>query len=389
MNLVLSLTHQCNLRCTYCYSGPKETRRMSPQVLERALDLGFDTADPLVYVLPFGGEPLLEPGLIEAMAVGAKARADRTGKRLRLGLTTNGTLLTEGRLDLLERHGFRVTVSLDGDRAAHDCARVLPDGRGSFDDALAGLRRARRRLGEVRVSAVVHPGNAARLGDSFDCFADEGVTWVSFSPDYSAPWDAAALADLAGGTERLADRVIARYRAGVDVAVQPLHGKVVSRLKEGYAPRDRCDFGCGEVAVAPSGNLYPCDRLIGADGPEQADVLIGHVDTGIDVARVAALRSVKDTAEPECQRCAIVDRCQWWCGCQNRAMTGRIDTPGDLLCHFEQAAVQAADRVAATLFAEDNAPFVRRYYAPLSERNRAPAPSPQLVVPRLLRRGQG
>lgn len=35
MELTLFVEHQCNLRCTYCYTGDKFTRRMSSETIDR------------------------------------------------------------------------------------------------------------------------------------------------------------------------------------------------------------------------------------------------------------------------------------------------------------------------------------------------------------------
>ncbi len=362
MILTLALSHGCNLRCSYCYAGEKFERRMDPAIMGKALDLAFSHPDPVVRVAPFGGEPLLQMDLLEVMADQAKQRARRSGKDLRFTMTTNGTLLTDTRLDLLERDGYSVTVSLDGDRESHDSARVYADGRGSFDDVMAGMRRAVARLGHVRTVSVVHPGNIERLEASFDHVASLGVRQMSFNPDFDSQWTEDRVDRLCTFLGALADRVIAHYRAGNDFTVQPFHAKIVSRLKNGFSCADRCDFGCSEVAVAPSGRLYPCDRLIGEDGAAQRDVVIGHVDGGVDAARVSALKTRKDTPRTDCAGCAIIDRCQWWCGCVNRALTGRVDGLSGALCSIEQAVVRQADRIASTLFAERNAPFMTRYY---------------------------
>jgi len=372
LHLTLSLTHECNLRCTYCYGGEKTSRKMSAGVMDRALDLAFGYIDPVVQVTPFGGEPLLEPDLIDAMAEGAKRRAGETGKSLRLGITTNGTLLKGRRLDILEKHGFEVTVSLDGDRESHDSARVFPDGSGSFDAALEGLTRARERLGQVRTMTVVHPGNVDRMASSFDLIASLGVNHIIFTLEYESGWDAAAMKRLESSLDALADRVADQFRAENDVAVQPFHGKIITQLKEGYCARDMCDFGCSEIAVAPSGSIYPCDRLIGEDGEAQRDVVIGHVDTGVDAWKVASLREPKDRPKRDCEGCAILDRCMWWCGCVNRALTGRVDGVSDLLCELEQIQVRAADRLASTLYVEGNQAFLRRYYLPAAGRQITP-----------------
>ncbi len=362
MELTLSLNHSCNLRCRYCYAGDKFNRRMPLDVAQKALDFAFSHIDPAVRVLFFGGEPLLEPDLVELVASETRDRSERTGKPARLAMTTNGTLLDDRRLDLIERYGIDLTVSLDGDRQAHDAARVFPDGKGSWQEVVDGLGRAARRFGRVNTASVIHPRNLERLPLSFDFIASLGVKRIVLAFDHAAEWDDAAIERLQEALALVADRVVEHYRAGNDFAIHPFHAKIAGRLKGGYAAGDRCDFGCAEIAVAPSGNLYPCDRLIGEDGSEQRDVVVGHVDSGVNTRRVQALRQAKDRVKADCRGCAFIDRCIWWCGCVNRSLTGRVDGVSGLLCTFEKLVIQAADRLAETLFAEQNEPFMRRYY---------------------------
>lgn len=362
MDLTLSLNHRCNLRCTYCYGGRKQNRPMSMEVARKGLDLAFARPTPITHVLFFGGEPLLEPERIDAIATEARGRGVQAGVTVRFGLTTNGTLLTDERLAMLERHRALVTVSLDGIEPAHDSARLAPGGRPTFKKVVKGLRRTLDRLGVARTISVVHPGNVQHMPESFDFIRSLGVRHLAFNVDYSADWSEADIERLGAAYEGLADRALARYRAGDDFVVRPLHSKIVSQLKGGFSDEDKCDFGCRELAVAPSGNIYPCDRMIGEDGPAQKDVVIGHVDTGLDWRRLFALKRPKDEVKSDCEGCTLLRRCTWWCGCVNRAVTGRVDGVGGLLCKVEQHTIRAADRLAATLYAEANPPFVARYY---------------------------
>lgn len=373
MDLTLSLNHRCNLRCSYCYGGRKQNRPMPLDVASRGLDLAFARPTPITHVLFFGGEPLLEPERIDVIATAARARADAAGVTVRFGLTTNGTLLDDERLSMLARHRALVTVSLDGVEPAHDCARRGPGGQPTFAKVVTGLRRTLERMGVARTISVVHPGNVQLLPESFSFIRSLGVRQLSFNVDYSAPWTAADLERLGEAYEGLADRALAAYRAGDDFVVRPLHSKIVSQLKGGFSAEDACDFGCRELAVAPSGNIYPCDRLIGEDGPAQRGLVIGHVNRGLDWPRLFALKRPKDAVKPSCDGCALLSRCSWWCGCVNHAATGRVDGVGGLVCAVEQHAIRAADRLAATLFAEANAPFVARYYTAAARRAHPPA----------------
>lgn len=370
MKLTLSLTHLCNLRCTYCYGGRKLHKTMTPDVMLKGLELGMAHPSSRIQVAFFGGEPLLETLLLEQTVNKAKELAKAEGKSILFSLTTNGTLLTDKNLELIDRLGIHLAVSIDGTQEAHDSGRVWANGRGSFEVVNGGLLRALKTLRQVDTISVVHPKNVELLPDSFSYLTSLGVRRLAFNMDYDANWDEEALVQLENAYQCLVDRAVEWYRAGNDFSVGPLHAKIISQLKGGFCDSDRCAFGCGEIAVSPGGRLYPCDRLIGEDGPDQDSVVIGHVDRGIDTKTVQALRQAKDTIKPDCEGCALIDRCMWWCGCVNHTLTGRTDSVSGLLCRVEQITVDAADRLAATLFAEGNRPFLNRYYLAATALNR-------------------
>jgi sulfatase maturation enzyme AslB (radical SAM superfamily) len=43
--LVLMVNHACNLRCDYCYTGAKFSRRMSRSIAEKAIDRALDSLE--------------------------------------------------------------------------------------------------------------------------------------------------------------------------------------------------------------------------------------------------------------------------------------------------------------------------------------------------------
>ncbi len=42
MSITLSLTHDCNLRCAYCYAGRKSRVAMSRETMRRAVEWAVD-----------------------------------------------------------------------------------------------------------------------------------------------------------------------------------------------------------------------------------------------------------------------------------------------------------------------------------------------------------
>src|SRR5690554_6023574 len=125
MNLVLSLTEQCNLRCTYCYYNVSHVERklvMSDKVLEKSIRLALDRTIELnqdfFNITFFGGEPLL---CFESIRKGVKiAKALVKERRRELAkyfdlhfvINTNGTLLNDKILAFLKREKFKIYFSL-------------------------------------------------------------------------------------------------------------------------------------------------------------------------------------------------------------------------------------------------------------------------------------
>jgi len=336
---------------------------MPLETARRAVDMVLDSGAPLNQVGYFGGEPLVRFDLMKEITRYVRERTSDSDKPVTMVCTTNGTLLDGERLDWLVQNDFHLGVSLDGVPGAHDACRVKPDGSGSSSEVEAGLRRALDKGLPVKTISVVDPASVDLMPDSLAYLLGLGVRSMSFNLNYEADWDDAARDRFTVAINRFADAYADAWRQGFAFKANILDAKIISHLKMGFACSDRCDFGCNEVAVSPSGKLYPCDRLIGEDTRD--DVIIGTVESGVDIAARDRLIEAKNAVLEGCKECELLPRCMHWCGCVNHAMTGKVGEVSGLLCWFEQEIIAAADRVAEQLFAEQSPAFLRRFYTPM------------------------
>ena len=78
-------------------------------------------------------------------------------------ITSNGTLMTPEDGEFFERHGFAVTISLDGVADVHDQLRPFKSGAGSFARILDNIRPllALQRRMQVSARVTVTPRNLA------------------------------------------------------------------------------------------------------------------------------------------------------------------------------------------------------------------------------------
>jgi uncharacterized protein len=338
---------------------------MSFQTACKAVDMVVDSDRPLKQIGFFGGEPMLRFDLIRDITGHARQRTAACPTPVTMVVTSNATLFTPEHVAWLADNRFHLGVSIDGCPQAHDACRVRADGSGSHAPVAAGIRRAIEAGLPVKSISVIDPANAHLLPESLDHLLDLGLRQMSFNLNYEAEWDDAARERFLAALHVFADRYADAFRRGTRFKLNLLDSKIVTHLKGGFACSDRCDFGCEELAVSPTGRLYPCDRLIGMD--DRDDVVIGTVETGVDKGRRDALIQAKNAVLDDCADCEYVMRCMHWCGCVNYAMTGSVGGVSGLLCWFEQALIEQADRVAEMLYAEKNPTFLERFYGPVIE----------------------
>jgi heme d1 biosynthesis radical SAM protein NirJ len=153
--VIWNLIRRCNLNCMHCYSTSADVDfkgELSTAEVMSVLDQLRAAQVPALILS--GGEPLLRPDLFE-IAERAKALG------FHLSLSSNGTLLSAEHARRLARIGFDyVGVSLDGLQATNDLFRRREH---AFDDALAGIRRARDAGLRAGVRLTLTEANAAEM----------------------------------------------------------------------------------------------------------------------------------------------------------------------------------------------------------------------------------
>ncbi len=370
MDLTLCLTHNCNLRCRYCYAGRKRARTMAWEVAEAAIRFGIGecvtearrTGRPPELTLGFfGGEPLLERELLQRADAFADDACRRAGIALRRTLTTNMTLLdAEMGAWLLER-GYWLGLSIDGNAAMHDTLRRYAGGKPTHADCVRALALFEGHENRAQIVCVIDPAQVRHLADGVRWLAASSRLPIALNPNFSADWKDGDLDEWREQYNRVGDFYLSRFRDDNPVRINVFDGKIRARVQGGYRACDRCGMGETEAAVAVSGRLYPCARLVGDD--DRDDICLGDVRTGFDAARRLAMIARRGNRNLACVACSLRTRCMNWCGCVNYVTSGGdIGMAGPLTCWHEKLSAAVADRVAACLWQEQNAAFLARFY---------------------------
>ena len=368
MNLVLSLTERCNLRCTYCYykvSHEARSEVMSNDIMEAAIRLAFERTLSLnqrfLNITFFGGEPLLCMDAIRRGVELAKSLVhERFGEdvllgpptsnttspkfRLRFAVNTNATLLNSEIIEYLKRERFRIYLSLDGPEAHHNICRRQVGGEGSFkliEPHIPALLQL-----DTVVLSVVTRENMRTLSEAVRWVQARGFLNMTTSVDFDGQWTGEEFDVLAAEYEKIAKFWIELRRKDVKFYLGTIQDKLKFRLTGQRHRTSSCHVAAGIVACAANGNLFPCTRFISSK--PDAPYILGNVfDEPASIFDGPVARDIRDFFDrdkEDCKGCAIRFRCHGHeCACTSFYSTGSVHGVSPEVCTHERMLAAICD----------------------------------------------
>ncbi len=339
-HLEMGVTEQCNLRCEYCSYGKARSwsrchadvhmsRETALAAVDHFLPRCVEAEDPAISF--YGGEPLLAFEVIREVVSHVRSRPD--GERFRFTVDTNATLIDDEVAEFLTREKLNVQVSLDGPREIHDRYRRTKSGAGTWDRVVAGvdrlLRLDRNAAGRILfMSTLAPPYDVEAVVDFFDDFPlyrERGIptppvvlvnfaelAGLDFRPrdltESSCTEPAVALRGLRRRYLEACrrgehDRLGPGMRALFDKEIVVFHHRARRAIVDAFVPTGSCDPGVRKLFVRADGTFQPCERC-------GDDIVIGHVDRGIDAGAVRDLqRTMLRAVEGRCAECWAARSC--------------------------------------------------------------------------------
>lgn len=165
----------CNLRCGYCFHHDKDQSGytvMSESILEKFLCEYLELFSGHLSFIWHGGEPLLTGIPFFQKAVELQGRHRKDKQKIRNYIQTNATLIDDEWAEFFKKYGFRVGISLDGDKESHNRFRFDCAGIGSFDQTMRGLEILLRHGIKPGIIQTLTHSNTDRAKENFDFFAN-------------------------------------------------------------------------------------------------------------------------------------------------------------------------------------------------------------------------
>lgn len=340
VEFTIFLTQRCNLACKYCYVK-KKPATLSLARAEKIVDFIFAKSgkEASIDIGFFGGEPLLEFELMKEVTRMIVDHKEYDANRVVMRVVSNGTIFTEEIAEFLKIYNIGLGISFDGLPAIHDKNRPFKNGTGSADIVEKNLDMALEWFPLMPVNAVFDNTTFQHLSEMVDYLSGLGVRNIHLNPDVSSAWTPEKCVELDEVYSQLGKKYFQYYLDNNPHYISLIDSKVTVLLREGYRPDEKCSMGKGELAFATSGNIYPCERLVGGDTGGQH--CIGHIDDD-DFKPFDCRKTIGILPPNTCNDCSLEKFCMHWCGCTNFFATGDYNQMNYFLCHSEKAAIKAA-----------------------------------------------
>ena len=323
LEVVLKVTERCNLNCNYCYffnAGDDSYKNHAAFIskdtvallVRRLTEFSKERELERIAIHLHGGEPLLM----------SKAQLDSICDELRSNLAplvdlsitiqTNGMLIDREWIEIFNRHGVAVGISLDGTQEDNDAHRLDHRGRSSYQATVRGLELCQRHLHQP-------PGVLAVIAENSDPQAiyehfrhDLGLGRLDFLlPDLNHD-------NFDGNAEAYGEFLIRIFDMMVNDE-EPVSVRIIDHFLASIYGYGNFLFGAGRsdpeyllITVSSDGGVGPDDTLRSTkfwSGYEYRDLRSSSIEEIIRDPLFQEFERAKKTTAAACSDCCWRDVC--------------------------------------------------------------------------------
>lgn len=309
LNLQVTMTLNCNLRCPYCFEEQRN-ERLTQDARNKILKFLSRKIPNLEYLTIewFGGEPLLAINDIVALNLKIKDLCTKHRCEYVPSITTNGVLLNQKRVAQLVEGGINVAqITLDGPAKAHDNRRVGINKSPTFERIVENIDIALQNGMTISVRINVDKDNVGSMEELLHNLKDRGLhREISyyfkrvFPPGTSRVYD-----DLPLSVDEYAEAVLNLRRTARKMGFSK-----VSMISYDHSQTCVAE-SINQYQVSPTGELYKCAEVF---KPFERVGMIDEYGGEMLEERYFQWMSKDVFSDSECSRCKVLPLC--WGGCQ-------------------------------------------------------------------------
>ncbi len=334
-SLALFVAQDCNMRCKYCYGDGgsyADKGTMSYETAKAAIDFLFEQTndDKDLSVTFFGGEPLMNFGLIQKITEYIRVLEKNMNKKCYLNMTSNATLLSEEIISFCEKNRIAVQISIDGNKRVQNTNRYFVNQKGSYDCVLDKTKKWRDK--ECVSCRATVTACSLNITDSFYHLDALGFRSIMFAPAENLLSDKEyeeldqQYLDYLDEFERLVktgDYKRARKAKLIMGALPKIEKSGIRSLA--------CGVGRNMYAIDINGDVYPCQRFV-----NNKEYCLGNIFER-KFKQADFLESIHISAHSQCKNCWVKNLCLGNCPHDNLISTQRVNSTSERVCRHQRS----------------------------------------------------
>lgn len=357
LNLWLNISHDCNLRCRYCfghggnYGGKREL--MTEETAKKCIDFWLDNLSvtkEFISVTFFGGEPLLNKRTLQFAINYINERLAAIQCKALFTITTNGTLLDDELIEIMKTNNIALLISIDGLREIQDRNRPYVNGRGSFEQILENINILKKHAKVFQGRITLTHQDVDALFDSVNFLWDIGFTDVLFE---EVSIECTEMPILEEDVSKIKDTISKLTEITLDNILKGKQRYFTNVVRLGFQLHNRllgntCSLQAYNTLVfTPEGDIYRCHRLI-----DNKLFKLGSVweETSIQQLRSSFMDALNHR---ECKDCWMKYLCGGGCGQENLIYNKNINKPYRIKCEIMKHTVKEAMKLYTIIYEHD------------------------------------
>lgn len=323
-SLFIYLTFKCNLKCEHCwaYSGPDvKEDELSLETIKRTINEAYNMGMRSLKLT--GGEPLVLKNYVTNIIDLVNNYGD-----VRLRMETNGVLLDDKMIKLLNDNNIYLSISLHSSKAPkHD---QIVGKEGAFDKVISVIPKIKNK----EILVTISKKNMDELEDILKLLSSIGANSVKFNilqtVGRGENLDRLTRPDMINIHKRIENYTKENESMEIDTSAPMCTG--LYSLNNFYYPKSSkgCNFG-SVCCLTPGGNISLCGW---SKSKKDSELLLGNIENEKlkDIWKRKELVVKKtEPLEGVCNNCLFLKLCKGGCRAIAYEVYGKLNAP-DPIC---------------------------------------------------------
>lgn len=305
--IYIFVTNACNLKCDYClvhqYRNAKKLSKETFDIFYEKIKSYIEYSKTDITFILYGGEPTLD---IEQLRYIVKKLS--LIKNCKIGIVSNGTMLDEEVISLLDEHEVRINISLDGLKEISDLHRKFVNCDESvYEKVEYNLMKLKGRINMARVglSITITPELLDRQ--------KQVISWVENMGIRNVVFNTLKLSDIVANHTDYYHRMLMLQQKAYDYLFEKgiIEGNTFQYIecfkKSGVRISSCAAIGGKEMALDVEGNMYLCHACMNDEN------LIGDVNGNFIFKNKNRMTDLLPINQEKCFSCKAFAICGGGC----------------------------------------------------------------------------